>query len=81
MKTRIRVDEVGPGMFSSERFVQLEVAGKNYALFVDQSSVQDHTMEVQVILMDEESALVQLPRDTLNAGSRLRVPRSSLVNA
>ena len=79
MQQRIRVEEVGPGMFKSERYVLIRSDGKSYGLFVDEVSVKDNTLEVQVISMDDESVLVELPRDTINAGSRVRVPRSDLV--
>lgn len=79
MKTRIKVNTVEPGMFSTERYVAFEVDGKEYALFVDQASVQDHALEVQVVESFADKALVELPRDTFNAGSRVYVPKASLL--
>lgn len=79
MKTRIRVSTVEPGMFSTERYVAFEVGGQEYSLFVDQSSVQDHTLEVQVVESYSDRMLIELPRDTFTAGSRVYVPRDALV--
>lgn len=81
MKRRISVSEVGPGLFSNERFVMFEVAGKPYSLFVDAGSVKDKTLEVQVVEGDGDTVLVELPRDTINAGSRVRVPKADLLPA
>ena len=81
MKTRIKVDEVKPGMFSTERYVAFAVAGKEYSLFVDQSSLRDHTLEVQVVEDYADQALIELPRDTFTAGSRVFVPKDLLVTA
>ena len=79
MKRRIHVSEVSPGIFSNERFVQFEAEGKPYGLFVDQASLKDNTLEVQIVGMEGETALVELPRDTLNAGSRVRIPMAELL--
>ncbi len=78
---RIRVNEVKPGMFSTERYVAFEVAGTEYSLFVDQTSVSDHTLEVKLIENYQDQALVELPRDTFTAGSRVFVPRNLIVLA
>lgn len=81
MKTRIRVNVVEPGMFSTERYVAFEIDGKEYSLFVDQTSVHDHTLEVQVVESYADRTLIELPRDTFNAGSRVYVPKGALVTA
>lgn len=79
MKGRISVSQVEPGFFSTERYVTFEVAGKPYSLFVDAGSVKDQTLEVQVVERDGQTVLVELPRDTVNAGSRVRVPNAALL--
>lgn len=81
MKARIKVNEVKPGMFTTERYVSFIIAGKEYSLFVDQASVNDHTLEVQLVEDYADQALVELPRDTFAAGSRVFVPKDILVMA
>ncbi len=81
MKTRIKVDEVKPGMFSTERYVAFVASGREYSLFVDQGSVSGNTLEVQIVEDYPDRALVELPRDTFNAGSRVFVPKDLLVAA
>ena len=51
MTTRLRVAEIGPGMFSTESYVRFTGIEGDHALFVDKSSVrdQDRTMEVEVV--------------------------------
>ena len=81
MKKRIRASEIGPGMFTEERYVLLSVNGNSYSLVVDERSLKGQDLEVQVVSLDEHDAWVELPRDTFNAGSRIKVPRSSLLPA
>ena len=78
MKRRIRVSEVGPGMFSSERFVLFEIDGKTYSLFVDAHSLHGHNLEVDVLAQDDDKALIELPREPINEGSRIRIPKALL---
>ncbi|MBV9852118.1 MAG: hypothetical protein JO250_20830 [Armatimonadetes bacterium] len=79
MKKRIPV-QVSPGMFSSERYVVFQEGGREYSLFVDADSVQDGTLEVQVVESQNGRALIELPRDT-NAGSRVFVASERLLPA
>jgi hypothetical protein len=73
--------KVEPGMFSSERFVTITTKDTAYFLFVDASSLEGDILRVYVVYKYEESddALVDLPQDTLNNGSRVRIPRDLLV--
>lgn len=80
MKRRIKV-AVGPGIFSSERSASFEVGGKNYTLLVDESSLKDDTLEVQVIAESDKDAIIDLPRETFISGNRIRVPKTSLLPA
>lgn len=81
MKGRIRVEEVSPGVFSSERFVSFRVGSKSYALFVDEGSLEDHSLEVQLVDEEGDMVLVDLPRETFDSGNRVRIPRSLLLPA
>jgi hypothetical protein len=79
MKTsRIRV-QVEPGMFSSERYVSFAAGDRKYALFVDQADVRDDTIEVGVVAVNGDEALVDLPRETLTSGNRISIPRVCLL--
>lgn len=82
MSSRLKVEEIKPGMFSTEFYVRFSgVGGSDHALFVDKSSVQneDGTMEVQVIYINSDQALVELPRDTTGGYGRVQVPVSALL--
>jgi hypothetical protein len=81
MEQRIRVADISPGIFSTERFVQIEVAGKPYSLLVDRNSVRedDRTMKVWVVESRDDDVLVELPRETFTAGSRFFIPRKELL--
>lgn len=74
MKQRIRVNEVGPGMFSTERFVMFEINEKTYSLFVDASSLNGYYLEVDVLAQDKDKAFIELPREAINEGMRLQIP-------
>ena len=81
-KSRIRVQEVGPGVFSRERSVSFQVGDKHYTLIVDQDDVgEDNTLAVNVIAEGEHEALIDLPRDTFTTGNRIRIPKHYLVPA
>lgn len=82
MKQRIPVRQVRPGMFSTERYVEFEVNGRGYSLFVDQQSVRsDNTLEVRVVESNDDKALIELPRATFTGRSRLTVPKNVLQPA
>jgi hypothetical protein len=81
MKKLLKVPIVEPGMFSSERYVAFEVKGKQYALLVDEKSVQDKALEVFVVASQDGETLIELPRDPFNAGRRLIVPSQWLLPA
>ena len=81
MTRRIKVSEISPGMFESERYVILNVENRPYSLMVDESSLKGDTLEVSVVAQNGDTAIIELPRDTFNAGSRIRVPKSMLLAA
>jgi hypothetical protein len=82
MKQRIHVRNIQPGMFSTERFVAFTVGDQEYSLLVDHSSVQENekTLDVQVIETKGDETLVELPRASFNAGSRLLIPSDSVLS-
>ena len=70
--------EVSAGMFSCERVVEFSAGDRNYCLFVDESSLRDNSLEVYLIELLEDEAIIELPRDTFTSGTRVRVPRDML---
>lgn len=75
----IRV-KVEPGMFSSERFVTISAGDATYFLFVDVVSlIGENILKVYLVFEEDEDVLVDLPQDTLNNGSRIRIPRDLLT--
>lgn len=81
MKTgRIRV-KVQPGLFPQERTVSFNAGNREYELVVDEEDIQDGTLQVYIVAQSGEEALIDLPRDTFSAGSRVRVPTSTLLPA
>jgi hypothetical protein len=81
-RKRIRVD-VKPGMFSSERAVSFQAGGERYTLLVDEEDIRqdDNTLEVYVVDQSGNEAIVDLPRETATAGTRVRVPKDLLLPA
>lgn len=77
-KARIRVD-VGPGVFSSERSVSFQAGEISYAMLVDAEDVCDNTIPVSVLGEVGSDVWVDLPRETINAGRRVRIPRECLM--
>ena len=77
-KARIRV-EVSPGTFSSERFVNFLAGGKHYSMVVDAHDVSDGTMQVSVLAEYSGEVLVDLPRETVTTGPRVRLPKDCLL--
>ena len=81
MKKRIKVNAIGPGVFSTENTVSFEADGKEYSLLVDKDFLQNGTLEVQVVAEGEKEALIDLPRDTFTSGSRIRISKDRLIPA
>lgn len=75
---KIRVD-VAPGVFKSERSVSFKTEGRSYAMIVDASDIHGNTMNVQVLEEKNDQVVVALPREPLNAGRRVTLPKSFLV--
>lgn len=81
MKKLIRVKDIGPGIFASERSVSIDAGADHYTLLVDQQYVRSDTLEVQVVAESAEDALIDLPAETFTSGNRIRVPRTALIPA
>jgi hypothetical protein len=82
VKHRIKVNSIGPGVFSNERSVAFEVGGQSYTLIVPAQYVgEDGTIEVEVVAVRGEDVLVDLPRETFTSGNRIRMPRAELLPA
>jgi hypothetical protein len=80
MTAHIRLDEVKPGTFSSEKAVSFTVAGVRYSLLVDAEDVdQQNRLAVAVVDMTHGEAIIDLPRETFTSGPRLRIPRDQLI--
>lgn len=79
-KGKIRVD-VRPGLFSMERIASFRVGDRSYSLLVDEEDVRDSTLTVYVLDEVDGHALIHLPGETMNAGSRVVVPRGDLLPA
>lgn len=77
---RLRV-KVEPGAFPSERTVSFDAGGRRYSLVVDEKDLENDMLPVFVVAEGHDEALVDLPRDTFTSGSRIRVPRSALLDA
>ena len=72
--------KVGPGMFSSERSVVLNVGEKCYNLIVDKQDVKSSMLTVYVVAdTGDRGLIVDLPRETFTGESRIRIPRTALV--
>ena len=78
-KARIRVD-VGPGVFSSERSVSFNAGGILYAMFVDAADVSGNMLHVSVLGEVDGDVWVDLPRETVNAGRRVLLPKDCFVS-
>lgn len=76
---RIKVGNVGEGIFSFERSVSIEAGDKHYTLIVDNDMLQDDTLEVYVVAESDKEAIVDLPRETFTSGNRIRIPREYLL--
>lgn len=82
MSRRVKVVEIGSGMFPNERYVRFAGLKGEHSLFVDRDSVDESrkTMEVNVITVDNDNALVELPRETTSGKNRVVVRSSELVS-
>jgi hypothetical protein len=78
-RKRIRVGDIGPGIFSSERSVSFEAGGKHYNLIVDADQLQDNTLVVQVVAEGDKEALIDLPQETSISGNRIRILKEQLL--
>jgi hypothetical protein len=65
-------------MFPSEKAVSFQAGEREHTLFVDERDVRDGMLEVYLVDQRGEEAIVDLPRDTLTSGNRIRVPSSIL---
>jgi hypothetical protein len=79
MNAMIKCEEVSPFIFSHERAVRIQGAKERYSLIVDESVLRGDMMFVTVLDENEDTAFVQLPGETLNAGTRVYVPVAALV--
>jgi hypothetical protein len=77
-QARIPVD-VGEGMFDSEKTVSFKVGDTAYTLYVHKEDVQDRTLAVRIVRLIGDEAIVDLPRETLISGNRIRIPREMLI--
>jgi len=66
-------------MFTSEKTVSFNVGQTAYTLFVDQQDVVDGELRVNIVRYDNGDAIIDLPRETLISGNRIRVPKDLLV--
>ena len=75
---RLRVDQIGKGIFSTERSVSFEIGDYSYNLIVDEEDVRDsdRTLAVDVLGERGDRYLIDLPRETFTSGSRIFVPKS-----
>lgn len=82
MKYRIKVSNVGPGVFSNERSVSFQVGGQSYTLIVPTEYLgDDDTIGVEVVGNRGSDVLVDLPRETFTSGNRIMMPRAELIPA
>ena len=79
-KSRIRVTNVGPGMFSHEASIEIEADGQHYALLVPKDKLEGDELEVEVVAERGDKVIVDLPRETFTTGSRISIPRQLLVS-
>ena len=73
-KIRVLVE---PGVFKSERSVSFKAGDRTYALLVDEQDVQGNTLVVQVIGENQDEVWIDLPREDVNAGKRIKLPKDS----
>lgn len=81
MKYRIKVSNVGPGVFSNEVSATVRVGDQSYTLIVPDRYVTNDTIEVEFVAKRGDDALVNLPRETFTSGSRIMVPMADLISA
>ncbi len=67
--------KVEDGTFSSERNVSFSVGDKHYSMVVDPEDLEDDNLRVNIVAESASEAIVDLPRETMTSGSRLRVPK------
>ena len=80
MGYKIKTSGVNPGIFASERFVEIKIDNEYYSLFVDASSIDgDNLLEVSLVRKEGQNALIELPRETVNAGRRITIPSNMLI--
>lgn len=81
--------KVSRGLFSDERGVAVALPGQPVVAFVDRRDVIvprdpgpeeeiDGWVKVDVVSLEADSALVDLPQPAVSQGTRLRVPRTML---
>jgi len=80
MPAQIKVS-VKAGMFSSERSVSFSTGAVSYSLLVDEQDLTpDHLLRVILVGIEGGDAVVELPRETFTSGTRVRIPRSLLID-
>ena len=74
-RVQIKV-EVFPGMFEQERYVSFHDGEKKYSLLVDASEIaSDNWLTAYLIDEQPTQSLIELPRDTFEAGTRVWVSK------
>jgi hypothetical protein len=77
---RLRVS-VKNGMFSSERSVSFSAGTASYSLLVDEQDLTaNNLLRVVLVGIDGSDAVVELPRETFTSGTRIRIPRSLVLD-
>jgi hypothetical protein len=79
---RVKVDEVGKGLHSSEVVVQIQTAeGEPQRLVVDRRSIVNGTIEIGYpVRRDNGYYLIELPRETIGGSWRVWVSKDVLVD-
>lgn len=75
---KIRV-HVEPGVFRSERSVSFNAGGQTYAMLVDEQDVEGDLLNVMVLGESQGEVWIDLPREAIRGGRRVKLPRSSLI--
>lgn len=78
MKTALLKVRTEPGLFSTEYVVTFRGKDREHSVIVDREDVRDGRLRVYLLDRGDDLALIHLPRETLDAGSRVIVPTSEL---
>ncbi len=79
--SRLKVSRVGEGLHPREVVVRVRTAdGADEEVAVDETALAGDTLEIGYpIALDDDRALVELPRETSRGSWRLWVPRAAVV--